>query len=197
MSLTFDEFEHAMTAVSMSSTSGLMDLISGFSESEMENMDPADALSLIKSAGPPTVAIWDLTRPDSYAESSDLLGDLIFMFPDLEDEARRIMKTFTFHHFYRLGGDGVKETFLAYAGGKTLAHEDMSKELMDAAESAISLVANRMGVPDVMLQPLAKEFGTSPFARKRKDAGIDVDASVKAFAEEMDGIFSSWNVGEP
>jgi len=144
-------------------------------------------------------ATWDLSRPDIYMETVDLLGRLKGKHPELVGEIDGLMTSLSFSHVYRVPLDGSpNESYMAFSGGLKardgdgeIVNSDLSPALLDAAATLCNEVADEIGVDMTHLN----EHPSSVRRRGNTVSKRDVDADVESFKAEMDDIFSTWDGG--
>ncbi len=145
-------------------------------------------------------ATWDLSRPDIYMTTVDLLGRLKGKHPELVGEIDGLMTSLSFSHVYRSpgGASDVAESYMAFSGGLKardgdgeIVNSDLSPALLDAAATLCNEVADEIGVDMTHLN----EHPSSVRRRGNTVSKRDVEADVESFKSEMDDIFATWDGG--
>jgi hypothetical protein len=194
MALTYEQYEHAMKAMSIAQLDHLRQEARSI---DIDDITPMKALEMVENVMvSPTKSTWDLTRPEMMSEQrDDVLEVLKERHPELIDLLEKYIVTFEFHHIYRMREDGTKDSHMAYAGGKTVEGAgEVPDAIREKANVLITEIAEEMGVDPNVLTPLVgKDYG---YMKNLGGKGIDVDAQVEAFSAEMDDIFASWGGGD-
>lgn len=197
--LTRKEYGVCIKAMMTAQLSHVKRQIADMPEEAFEALMQSEDVSRFMLGFDPIQSSWDLTRPETFMESRvDLLDEFRAKNPDLVGWMDDI-ETVEFHHVYKVDEKGDRESFMAFAGGKTHAGADSSLplQLMDAANSFMHHVAVDMGVDLGVLMGMDGEPGIpEPDVVMGRVSGFDIETQVAEFATEIDDILSAWGGGE-
>ena len=154
-------------------------------------MDELTSIDLVKAA-------WDMTRENVHMfHLEDITDRLRVENPHLRDEIGLYIKTLEWFHVYTEDGDGVKESFMASAGGKAFKDEfgntvTPSQGIIDACAVLCRKIADEQGVDLSLLS----DHSMPNVTQTQSSMPNNVEADIESFKAEMNEIFTTWGGGE-